>query len=149
MRVTLSQSSPNFCFELFDENGKSIHFVQSDWDYAGLACMLGWSVSQVYPFKRKDFDYSAECIFCCHNCNEVLYPMEVYHEADHVGRCPECLEPVEPYTPCRHDNTDGTVDCKSCGLKVTDFLSAAYDWLSDHDGESFELDSEYADALNS
>lgn len=35
---------------------------------------------------------------------------------------------------CRHNGTDGTVDCKECGLTATDFISAAYDWLMSHDG---------------
>lgn len=47
MKATLTQCSPNFCFDLLDETGKSIQFVQSDWDYPGLASMLGWDIQQV------------------------------------------------------------------------------------------------------
>lgn len=36
--------------------------------------------------------------------------------------------------PCDHDGTDGTVDCPECGCTVSEFLSAAYDWLRDNDG---------------
>lgn len=43
MRVRLNQCSPNFCFELIDvETGESVEFVQSDWDYPGLASMFGY-----------------------------------------------------------------------------------------------------------
>ncbi len=45
MRVTLVQGpegSPNFCFGLYDEDGESIEFVQTDWELAPLASNLGW-----------------------------------------------------------------------------------------------------------
>lgn len=36
------EGAPNFCFGLYDEAGECAVFVQSDWDYAGLASSLGW-----------------------------------------------------------------------------------------------------------
>ena len=45
MKVQLIQGpegSPNFCFGLYDGFGDCIDFIQSDWDYAGLANKLGW-----------------------------------------------------------------------------------------------------------
>jgi hypothetical protein len=36
--------------------------------------------------------------------------------------------------PCDHDRTDGTVDCPECGLSASEFISAAGDWLDEHDG---------------
>jgi hypothetical protein len=37
------EGSPNFCFGLYDSEGdECVQFVQSDWDYAGLASSLGW-----------------------------------------------------------------------------------------------------------
>ena len=46
MRVQLIQGpegSPNFCFGLYDVEGNDcVQFVQSDWDWAGLASTLGW-----------------------------------------------------------------------------------------------------------
>jgi hypothetical protein len=44
---------------------------------------------------------------------------------------------------CDHDSTDGTVDCDGCGLSANEFISAARDWLYDHNGESFEGLDEY------
>ena len=44
MKVTLQQGpegAPNFCFGLYDD-GRCVQFIQSDWDYAGLASSLGW-----------------------------------------------------------------------------------------------------------
>lgn len=44
MKLTLvcgPEGSPNFCFGTYDENDKNIDFVQSDWDYPGLAEKLG------------------------------------------------------------------------------------------------------------
>jgi hypothetical protein len=36
--------------------------------------------------------------------------------------------------PCNHNLTDGTVDCLGCGLTASEFISAAIDWLNEHDG---------------
>lgn len=38
---------------------------------------------------------------------------------------------------CKHVRTDGTVDCPTCGLKSIDFISAAIDWLDNHNGHVF------------
>jgi len=38
---------------------------------------------------------------------------------------------------CDHRSTDGTVDCKECGRKAGDFISAAQTWLDNHCGQSF------------
>jgi hypothetical protein len=50
MKVRLEQGpegSPNFCFGLYDvATGESLEFVQSDWDYAGLASRLGWQACE-------------------------------------------------------------------------------------------------------
>ena len=45
--------------------------------------------------------------------------------------------------PCEHDGTDGTVDCPDCGCAASDFISAAYDFLREVEGEEFELLDEY------
>lgn len=38
------EGAPDFCFGLYDTaTGESLEFVQSDWDYAGLASRLGWT----------------------------------------------------------------------------------------------------------
>ncbi len=42
------------------------------------------------------------------------------------------------YKPCRHDATDGTVDCPDCGITNSEFMAAAYDWLRDHNGATAE-----------
>ena len=86
MPVRLEQGpegSPNFCFGLYDvETGECLNFVQSDWDYAGLASSLGWA-------------------------------------------------------PCDCGRTDGTVNCEH--RTVSEMLSEAFDYLSERDGEEFEL----------
>jgi hypothetical protein len=46
MQVILEQGpegSPGFCFGLYAaDSGECVEFIQSDWDYAGLASSLGW-----------------------------------------------------------------------------------------------------------
>lgn len=93
--------APNFCFELEDlATGRSLVFVQTDWDYPGLARHLGWDMRKLQCSKSRRRDRGVE------------------------GKCD-------------HDGTDGTVECE-CGLTPGEFISAAYDWLSEHDNEEFE-----------
>lgn len=40
--------------------------------------------------------------------------------------------------PCRHEHTDGTVDCRDCGVSAGDFITAARQFLDDHDGAEAE-----------
>jgi hypothetical protein len=37
------EGSPNFCFGLYGRGGVCVEFIQSDWEYAPLACSLGWA----------------------------------------------------------------------------------------------------------
>lgn len=41
-----------------------------------------------------------------------------------------------------HGETDGTVDCPVCGETVADMISAAIDWLDDHDGATVDIDAD-------
>lgn len=41
--------------------------------------------------------------------------------------------------PCHHDHTDGTVDCKDCGLFAGDFIADAYDFLTE-EAENVEVE---------
>ena len=60
MKVQLRQGpegSPNFCFGLYAiDSGKCLEFIQSDWDWAGLASSLGWC-----PCKCGDTDGTVDC----------------------------------------------------------------------------------------
>jgi hypothetical protein len=112
MKATLHRSSPNFCYEVIGEDGQELEFVQSDWDYAPLASRFGWSPSQVQRCTR------------CNRLNTVDEPCDRY-------RCGHC-DRKTPY--CDHAS-DGTVNC-NCGVKTSDFLSHAQDFLDEHDGET-------------
>jgi len=50
MKIRLEQGpegAPNFCFGLYDAaTGECFEFVQSDWDYAGLAARCGWQACE-------------------------------------------------------------------------------------------------------
>jgi hypothetical protein len=137
------EGAPNFCFGLYDvATDECVTFVQSDWDYAGLASRFGWTPAEVQRCKPRDgFLFRAECgAFVCTECREPLYPMEVCHDDSEYpgGECPECCGPVEPLKVCDHDGTDGTVDCRACGVTASALLASAYDWLAARDGEEIE-----------
>lgn len=36
--------------------------------------------------------------------------------------------------PCKHEGTDGTIDCPDCGYPASGFIREAQDWLDEHDG---------------
>lgn len=46
------------------------------------------------------------------------------------------VELVRPELGCPHENTDGTVHCRKCGLTPSVFLSHAGDFLTAHIGRS-------------
>lgn len=39
---------------------------------------------------------------------------------------------------CEHVHTDGTVDCRDCSLKVSDFIASAREFLDEHIGDQVE-----------
>ena len=40
--------------------------------------------------------------------------------------------------PCEHDGTDGTIDCKTCGVKAMQFIESAIDYINSNDGKVAE-----------
>lgn len=129
MKVTLvnGHDSPNFCFSVMDGD-KCIHFIQSDWDYASLACTLGWSVNDIQ---------------LCRKCKKEL---PAFDDFDGEVKCEHCRR-KKGNVQCEH-SSDGTVDCKECGVTTSQFLSAAYDYLLENDGEEFDIDVEEAFGYN-
>jgi hypothetical protein len=116
MQATLVQPSnaPNFCFEVLDEAGKSLQFVQTDWEYPSLAQSFGWSLTDVQ------------------HCRKCKKPIVVWAEDDEPARCDNCNR-KKGNVFCDHE-TDGTVNCKKCGITASDFISAAYDFLAENEG---------------
>lgn len=45
----------------------------------------------------------------------------------------ELVQEPERAESCSH-NGDGTVNCNHCKMTASDFISAAYDWLVEHNG---------------
>jgi hypothetical protein len=40
--------------------------------------------------------------------------------------------------PCRHQHTDGTIDCPNCGIRAGAFIHSAQEYLDDHIGDEAE-----------
>lgn len=129
--------------EILADNGQSI-LIQTDWDYPGTAGTFGWNIASVQDATREgDFDYFADCgVRKCRECNGAFYPMETEsHYSDELGyflQCPECRGVTEDFLPCRHEYTDGTIDCKQCGCKASQFIESARQWLNDNDGATVD-----------
>ena len=84
--------------------------IQTDWDYPPTAQTFGWSLRSVQR---------------CHVCGTVDTAVN--------GESWECAECGNRNRTCRHDSTDGTVDCP-CGVGAIEFISAAGEWLRDNHG---------------
>lgn len=39
---------------------------------------------------------------------------------------------------CDHSGTDGTIDCKTCGVKAMQFIESAIDYINSNDGKVAE-----------
>lgn len=109
-------NAPSCPGEILAEDGQSV-LVQTDYDYPGVASSFGWSLRQVQrcPECRDVLTVDPDCkAFACPQCDHL------------IGRC------------CDHRGTDGTVDCRECGVPAISFITAAGDWLSDNDGAQAE-----------
>lgn len=110
-------NAPGCPGEIVGPNGQT-RLIQTDWDYCGTASSFGWSVQQVQM---------------CPACGE----RGVKTDCDHEFQCTNDECRVHLFEPCDH-GTDGTVDCRKCGIKNHHFISAAGDWLSENDGAEAE-----------
>jgi hypothetical protein len=114
MRITWNTEIDAPCCpgEIIADDGRTL-LIQTDWDYPGVALSFGWSLRDVQ-----------RCGECGHVQTEGL-------DGEKHPLCADCMQ---PFVPCDHDGTDGTVDCPECGLTAGEFISAAGDWLHDNDG---------------
>jgi hypothetical protein len=109
MRITLvhPDNAPNFCYVIRADDGRE-RFIQTDTDYPGTASSFGWSLSTVRP---KELDQME---------------LDELEPAARVQYDKQCT--------CDHSGTDGTVNCRDCGLTAGDFIGAAGQFLSDNEG---------------
>ncbi len=96
------ESGPGGSFIIYGKgHPKDGTLVQVDYDFPATAQDLGWSILQVQIDKD----------------GKVVHLKKVSRGHSKVN--------------CQHSGTDGTVDCKACGLKAGDFIAAAGEWLSE------------------
>ena len=95
-----------------DETGKTL-LIQTDCDYPGVASVFGWSTQSLQK---------------CRSCGHIqtVDPTDAAQ-----AECEECEELI---SLCRHESTDGTVDCPSCKITASDFIESAGNWLDSNDG---------------
>ena len=107
--------------EIVAEDGRTMP-VYCDFECPSVAGTFGWSVR----FVQK-----------CPACGSV----SSYDDLDLNEESPYCTGKhdcrVQNFSCCDHD-TDGTVDCKQCGVTASEFISDAADWLRENDGVTVE-----------
>jgi hypothetical protein len=57
--------------------------------------------------------------------------------AESFGWSVSSVEEGKPHSfslPCEHRETDGTIECPACGEPASSFITAARDWLDEHEG---------------
>lgn len=110
-----------------DKKKRRTLLIQSDWDYPGIAGTFGFSLKSVQK---------------CENCDGIITGVDPHAKTFLCDACEEDKEDtgvMENNHPCcDHRTTDGTVDCKDCGVPVGAFISAAGDWMDENDGKTTE-----------
>jgi hypothetical protein len=122
MGITLEQGDFGTYLIVADDGRDRL--IQTDWDYPRVASTFGFSLSTVQRCRECGQIHNVELgckRFACHDCDDL------------VGEV------------CDHSGTDGTVDCKECGLKAGAFINSARDFMDDHIGDSAD-DPGYFDA---
>lgn len=105
--------------------------IQTDWEYPSVAQTFGWSLRDVQKARRDgDFDWGRNAAFSSVT-NAILLSIRWKSKMMSV---PNAANIAAGFKACDHDATDGTVDCKACGVTASEFISAAYDWLIANDG---------------
>ncbi len=115
MNITLdaNPSDAPGCLKLIADDGRDM-LVQTDWDWPAIANTFGMALRSIQ---------------ICPNCKHVSTGL---HNIV-VRYCRNCRENVG--STCHHDQSDGTVDCKACGLTASQFISAAREYLDNADGD--------------
>ena len=81
--------------------GREGTLVQTDWDYPATAERLGWSLRRVQR-----------------------------PQAERYVRITPDGRRYRTAKRCDHASTDGTVDCRECGVTASEFIAAAGEFLS-------------------
>lgn len=82
--------------------------VQTDWDFPATAESCGWNMRRV---QRTPETYAKLSPLC--HCGETRF-LQRAPNRDHG---------------CSHVGTDGTIDCRDCGVTASEFISAAAEYL--------------------
>lgn len=104
--------------EIVNDDGRTL-LIQNDFECPSVAGTFGWSTR----FVQK-----------CPACGSVSSydDLDLNEENPYCAGISSCR--VQNFSCCLHDGTDGTVDCKECGITASQFISDAYDWLRENDG---------------
>ncbi len=114
MNITLeaNPSDAPGCVKIIADNGED-RLIQTDWDWPGIANTFGFSLASIQKCPdcgKVSTGLRNQVVRYCRNCE---------HNVGHV---------------CSHHESDGTVDCKACGVLASDFITAARQWIDDNDG---------------
>ena len=88
-------------------NSRESMLVQADYDYPATAIAFGWSTSRVQRDRKTG---AARTL--------ARLPRDYYERARRGY--------------CEHTGTDGTVDCRKCGVTAGDFIASAAECLDSH-----------------
>lgn len=98
-------------------DGRDI-LIQNDHEWTAVASFFGWSVSKCQkpaPACYERWQTGFDCTLEEHS---------------------ECQD-YEAKT-CEHSGSDGSVDCRQCGMKAGEFIANARQWMDDNDGAQAE-----------
>ena len=141
MKITLEHGQFGWDFLVRAENGKSI-LIQSDWEYPSFACLFGAGASddgyesEEPSFTLKHVQTKIHLLCRPSRGRGLKQKAPIEGMKTNFGR--PTLEREPELEDCEHSCTDGTIDCRDCGVTVSEFITAAHTWLSNNEGAEAE-----------
>lgn len=86
--------------------------IQTDYDFPRAAEHCGWSITRVQRREVRELGHAG---------------IERHVETVHLARRPRSTD--RSGVNCWHRGTDGTVDCRECGVTVSEFICYAAEYL--------------------
>lgn len=118
MKITWDDCVYGCLGQVIAEDGQTL-VVQLDYDAPGIAEAFGWSTTDLQ---------------LCRKCRKELPETDEDCDDEDI-KCEECGR-KKGNSVCDHSSTDGTVDCKECGITANQFIVAALNFLHENDGET-------------
>lgn len=130
MKITLERGDRG-TYLLVAEDGRDV-LVQVDWDFPGTATTFGWSLANIAEYEVWDHSRTTPEVVFAGIKNACIDYLDEQSNND-----PTMVPHLHIVCSCKHDGTDGTIDCE-CGMKALTFIQDAQEYLDEHIGDEVD-----------